>query len=155
MIRPGSCVARAPVRRRDWLLAHAQSLAERDVSDIAPFIKPGQMRLLMDHLALCAGQLLNMTTLGARVGADPKTIDRWIALLERLFIVSRIRPWHDNSLKRLIKTPKLHFIDSGLLAALRDQDGDLSRAIVRASGRRWSALYTANCARRQRLLPIG
>lgn len=115
-------LARPPARRRDWLLAYAQSLAERDVSDIAPFIKPGQMRLLMDHAALSAGQLLNMSELGARVGVDSKTIDRWIALLEKLFIVSRVRPWHGNGLKRLIKTPKLQFIDSGMLAALRDQD---------------------------------
>lgn len=115
-------LARSPARRQDWLLAYAQSLAERDVSDIAPFIKPGQMRLLMDHAAHSAGQLLNMSELGARVGVDSKTIDRWIALLEKLFIVSRVRPWHGNGLKRLIKTPKLHFIDSGLLAALRDQE---------------------------------
>jgi predicted AAA+ superfamily ATPase len=115
-------LARPPARRRDWLLAYAQSLAERDVTDIAPFIKPGQMRLLIDHAALSAGQLLNMTDLGARVGVDSKTIDRWIALLEKVFIVSRVRPWHGNGLKRLIKTPKLHFLDSGLLAALQGQD---------------------------------
>ncbi len=115
-------LARPPRRRRDWLLAYAQSLAERDVSDIAPFIKPGQMRSLLDHAAVSAGQLLNMTDLGGRIGVDAKTIDRWMALLEKLFIVSRVRPWHCNELKRLIKTPKLQFIDSGLLAALRGQD---------------------------------
>jgi hypothetical protein len=77
----------------------------------------------MDHAALRAGQLLNMTELGARVGVDSKTVDRWIGFLEKLFIVSRVRPWHGNGLKRLVKTPKLQFIDSGLLAALQDQDG--------------------------------
>ena len=80
------------------------------------------MRLFMDHAALSAGQLLNMTDLGARVGVDSKAIDRWIALLEKLFVIIRVRPWHGNGLKRLIKTPKLHFQDSGLLAALRGQD---------------------------------
>lgn len=119
---PEALARAAPSRRRAWLLAYAQSLAERDVSDIAPLVKPGQMRLLMDHAGLYAGQLLNMTDLGARVGVDAKTIDRWLALLEKLFIVSRVRPWHGNGLKRLVKTPKLQFIDSGLLAALRDHD---------------------------------
>jgi predicted AAA+ superfamily ATPase len=148
-------LARPPARRRDWLLAYAQSLAERDVTDIAPFIKPGQMRLLIDHAALSAGQLLNMTDLGARVGVDSKTIDRWIALLEKVFIVSRVRPWHGNGLKRLIKTPKLHFLDSGLLRPCRDKTFNPFRGIVRPLDPCWSVLSLASYARRQRSAATG
>ena len=111
-----------PVRRRRWLRAYARALAERDVSEIAAVDKRVEMSRLIDHAAAASGQLLNMSTLGSRLGIDAKTVDRWLTLLEHMFLVRRIRAWHRNRLKRLVKTPKLHFLDSGLLAALRGTD---------------------------------
>ena len=77
------------------------------------------MRRLIDHAAAAACQPLNLSGLGARLGVDGKTVDRWLVLLERMFLVRRIRAWHRGGLKRLVKAPKLQFLDSGLLAALR------------------------------------
>ncbi len=111
-------------RRRAWLINYAQSLSSRDVLDIAELAKAGMMRGLIDHAAIMTGQLLNLSDLGQRVGVDAKTIDRWLQLLEHVFLLARLRPWHRNDLKRLVKTPKLQMIDSGLLAALRDIDQD-------------------------------
>jgi predicted AAA+ superfamily ATPase len=54
--------------------------------------------------------------LGGQIGLDDKTARKYIAILEQLFLVHRVEPWFHNRLKRLVKTPKLHFIDSGLLA---------------------------------------
>lgn len=111
-------VARGGARRRNWLVSYAQSLAERDVADIAQVERGDLMNLLIEHAALMSGQLLNMSDLGGKIGIDSKTINRWIALLEKIFLLRRVRPWFRNGLKRLVKTPKLHFLDSGLLAAL-------------------------------------
>ena len=108
-----------PARRRRWLRAYARALAERDVSEVAAVDKSVEMSRLIDHAAVASGQLLNMSALGSRLGIDGKTVDRWLTLLEHMFLVRRIRAWHRNRLKRLVKTPKLHFLDSGLLAALR------------------------------------
>ena len=108
-----------PARRRRWLRAYARALAERDVSEIAAVDKSVEMSRLIEHAAAASGQLLNMSALGSRLGIDGKTVDRWLMLLEYMFLVRRIRAWHRNRLKRLVKTPKLHFLDSGLLAALR------------------------------------
>ena len=108
-----------PARRRRWLRAYTRALAERDVSEIAAVDKSVEMSRLIDHAAAASGQLLNMSALGSRLGIDGKTVDRWLTLLEHMFLVRRIRAWHRNRLKRLVKTPKLHFLDSGLLAALR------------------------------------
>ena len=108
-----------PTRRRDWLRAYARALAERDVADIAAVGKRDEMGRLINHMAISAGQLLNMSGLGSRLGVDSKTVDRWLTLLEHMFLVRRIRAWHRNELKRLVKTPKLQFFDSGLLAALQ------------------------------------
>ena len=109
----------APARRRRWLRAYARALAERDVSEIAAVDKSVEMGRLIDHAAAASGQLLNLSALGSRLGIDARTIDRWLTLLGHMFLVRRIRAWHRNRLKRLVKTPKLHFLDSGLLAALR------------------------------------
>ena len=108
-----------PARRRRWLRAYARALAERDVSEIAAVDKRVEMGRLIDHAAAASGQLLNLSALGSRLGVDGKTVDRWLTLLEHMFLVRRVRAWHRNRLKRLVRTPKLHFLDSGLLAALQ------------------------------------
>ena len=108
-----------PARRRAWLRAYARALAERDVPALAPLGKRDEMRRLIDHAAAAACQPLNLSGLGARLGVDGKTVDRWLVLLERMFLLRRIRAWHRGGLKRLVKAPKLQFLDSGLLAALR------------------------------------
>ena len=108
----------SPARRAVWLRAYARSLAERDVSDIATVGKRNEMARLIDHAAASAGQLLNMSSLGSRLGVDSKTVDRWLVLLEHMFVIRRVRAWHRGGLKRLVKTPRLQFLDSGLLAAI-------------------------------------
>ncbi len=115
---PAAIARPSQARRRAWLRAYARALAERDVSEIASIGKRGELVRLIDHAALSAGQLLNMSKLGARLGVDGKTVDRWLTLLERMFLFRRIRPWRSSQLRRLVRTPKLHFLDSGLLAAL-------------------------------------
>ncbi len=108
--------------------AYARALAERDVSDIAPVTKRDDMVRLIDHAAVSAGRLLNMSGLGANLGVDGKTVDRWLVLLEHMFLLRRVRAWHNSRLKRLVRTPKLQFLDSGLLAALLGTDSaDIAR----------------------------
>ena len=109
-------------RRTDWLLSYAQSLAQRDVGELAMITKPDQMVSLVNNLAVRASQLLNLTALSGNVGVDAKSVDRWLGLLERLFLVTRVPAWHANALKRLIRAPKIHFFDSGLVAALQNVD---------------------------------
>lgn len=111
-----------PARRAGWLRSYARSLAERDVSDIATVGNRDSMARLLDHAAASSGQLLNMSAMGTRLGVDGKTVDRWLVLFEHMFLVRRVHAWHRNDLKRLIKRPKLQFLDAGLLAALRRLD---------------------------------
>lgn len=106
-------------RRQTWLRGYARALAERDAAEIVTIGKPTEMVHLIDHMAVVAGELVNMTKLGSRLGVDGKTVDRWMSLLEHMFLIRRIPAWHRSGLKRLVKAPKLMFLDSGLLAALR------------------------------------
>ncbi len=116
---PEALARTSDARRRDWLTAYARALAERDVTEIAGVSKTAELARLLDHAAIASGQMVNLSALAAPLGVDSKTVDRWLSLLEQMFVVRRVRAWHRNDLKRLVKTPKLHFLDTGLLAALR------------------------------------
>jgi uncharacterized protein len=109
-------------RRREWFISYARSLAQRDIPDLAALDKIGVMPRLIEQAALYSGQTVNLSAIGMNLGLDAKTVERWLALLENVFLMARVRPWFRNSFKRLTSTPKLQFIDSGLLAALRRVD---------------------------------
>jgi predicted AAA+ superfamily ATPase len=71
-------------------------------------------------LAEHAGQLVNHSSFGSALGLSSITAGKYVAILERLFLVRTLLPWSNNRLSRLVRTPKLHFVDTGLLASLRD-----------------------------------
>jgi len=64
-----------------------------------------------------AGQMSNYTKLGGQVGLDSKTTNRYVGIFEQLYLIARVPVWAANHVNRVVKTPKLQFIDSGLLAA--------------------------------------
>lgn len=105
-------------RRAAWARDYVRAIVERDVRDVADVDKLEQMPLLLRALAHHAGQLTNFSRLAGPLRLGDKTARRYVGVLEQLFLLRRIEPWHRNSLKRLVKTPKLHFLDSGLLATL-------------------------------------
>ena len=73
---------------------------------------------MIDLAAVYSGHLLNHSAIGLQIGIDSKTAERWLSLLENLFLVRRVGAWHYNERKRPVKSQKLQFIDSGLLAAM-------------------------------------
>jgi predicted AAA+ superfamily ATPase len=119
---PEAVVRKSEARRSRWLTEYARALARRDVAEIAEVNKPDQMWDLLLHMAVRNGQLLNAANLSSDVGVDAKTIARWVGLFEQLFVVHRLKAWHSNQAKRLVRAPKLHFLDSGLVAALQGVD---------------------------------
>jgi len=107
-----------PERRRAWARDYIRAIVERDVRDIAEVEKLGRMPRLLRVLAQRSAQLTNFAQMGGEIGFDEKTTAKYTAILEQVYLVRRVEPWFRNELKRLVKTPKLHFLDSGLLAAL-------------------------------------
>jgi predicted AAA+ superfamily ATPase len=106
-------------RRQDWARSYLTSVLTRDLRDIAEIEKltelPKFVRLLAEH----SGQLVNYSQFGSSINVSHKTGQRYVALLEQVFLVASLQPWYTNALKRIAKTPKLHFLDSGLLATAR------------------------------------
>jgi len=107
-----------PKRRQIWARDYIRAIVQRDVREVADVEKLDQMPRLIQVLAHHSGQLTNFTQIGGQVGFDDKTTRKYVGILEQLFLVRRIEPWFRNQLKRLVKTPKLHFLDSGLLGTL-------------------------------------
>lgn len=106
------------LRRQTWARDYIRAIVQRDVRDVADVEKLDQLPRLLRALAHHAGQLTNFTQIGGQLGLDDKTTRKYVTVLEQLFLVHRVEPWFRNQLKRLVKTPKLHFLDSGLLAAM-------------------------------------
>lgn len=107
-------------RRQAWLQDYVALILDRDVRDIANIDQLDRMPRLLDVLAAHAGQLVNHSSYGAALGLTTPTAQKYVGILERLFLTRQIPPWSSNAVSRLTKTPKLHFLDTGLLAALRD-----------------------------------
>lgn len=107
-------------RRSVWLQDYLALVLDRDVRDIANIDQLDKLPMLMRMLGEQAGQLVNLSALSVALGISAPTVQRYITVLERMFLLRQIRPWFSNRLSRLIKSPKLHMVDSGLLATLRD-----------------------------------
>lgn len=115
-------------RRQDWARSYLASILTRDLRDIAEVEKlaelPKFVRLLAEH----SGQLVNHSRLAGGIDVNQRTAQRYVGLLEQVFLIATLQPWFTNALKRIVKTPKLHFLDSGLLAAARGLTFDRIKA---------------------------
>ena len=103
---------------RDWLASYYQTYIERDVRSA---INVGDLETFGRFILLCAGrsgQLINFSSLAADCGISNMTAKRWLSVLQASFIVAQVRPHFENFSKRLIKAPKLYFLDTGLLSFL-------------------------------------
>lgn len=106
------------LRPRDWLAGYYQTYLERDVRNV---LNVGDLETFGRFVRLCAGrngQLLSLTGLASDCGITHTTAKRWISVLEASFLIALLRPHHRNFGKRLIKGPKLYFLDTGLLCFL-------------------------------------
>ena len=120
-----AAVARSTSRRRAvWYRDYIEALVLRDVVDLA---RIASLDALPRLLALAAGQtarLLNVSDLAAPFQLSRPTIKDYVTLLERVFLLEPLPPWHSNRLSRLVKTPKLHLGDTGVACALLGLDAD-------------------------------
>ncbi|MEA2561853.1 MAG: uncharacterized protein QOH06_3357 [Acidobacteriota bacterium] len=102
----------------DWYPSYVATYLERDVRAI---LSVGDLLTFQTFLRLCAGrtgQLVNFSALAADAGVTHNTARSWLSVLEAGYVAWRLPPFHSNLSKRLVKTPKLHFIDSGLACYL-------------------------------------
>ena len=109
---------RSEARRRDWFDAYVTTILQRDVRDLADIEHLSAVPRILSLLATRAGALLNTADLSRTSGVPNTTLQRYLALLEHTFLLHLIPAWSSNRSKRLIKTPKVALVDTGLLAHL-------------------------------------
>lgn len=119
---PAALTRPAGRRRARWYHDYLEALVQRDVRDLARISSLDALPRLLALAAAQTGRLLNVTDLAAPFQISRPTIRNYVALLERVFLLEVLPPWHSNRLSRLVKTPKLHLGDTGLACALLGVD---------------------------------
>lgn len=102
----------------DWHASYVASYLERDVRDLSRIADLMLFQRFMRMMAARCGQLLNLNAVANDLGVAQTTVRDWLAVLEATYVVFRLPPYHTNFGKRLVKTPKLYFWDTGLAAWL-------------------------------------
>lgn len=112
-----------PEKRDLWIASYIQTYVERDVRQL---LRIQDLRTFETVLALCAarhGQELNVADVARAAGVSQPTVKTWVSLLEAAYIVRLLPPYFENFGKRVVKSPKLYFLDSALICALTRQPG--------------------------------
>lgn len=102
----------------DWYASYLDTYITKDVNQLAHIGDKRDFRRLLGLLASNTSQLLNMSTYAKELGVDVKTIKRWISVLEASYIIFLLPPYYQNLGKRIVKSPKLYFYDTGLVSYL-------------------------------------
>jgi predicted AAA+ superfamily ATPase len=101
-----------------WYSSYIRTYIERDVRQVKQI---ENITLFQNFVKLCAGRIgqqINLTALSNAAGLDTRTVQSWLSVLESTYVLYRLPPFFENYNKRLVKSPKLYFYDSGLACAL-------------------------------------
>jgi hypothetical protein len=122
-------VARASEKRLDaWLASYVLTLLQRDVRDLSQVEALAEFPRILKLLASRVGGLFNVSDLSRSAGVPASTLKRYLGLLEATFLLQPLPAWASNRGKRLIKSPKVYLIDSGLAAHLSGQSAEGARS---------------------------
>ena len=120
-----AALARTSQRRRAaWYRDYVETLVQRDVRDLARISSLDALPRLLQLAASQTAHLMNVAEMASPFQLSRPTIRDYVTLLERVFLLEHLPPWHSNRMSRLVKTPKLHMGDTGVTATLLGLDGD-------------------------------
>ena len=115
---PAALARSTPRRRANWYRNFIDTQLQRDVRDMARISSLDALPRLLTAAASQTARLFNLSDMASPFQLSRPTISDYVTLLERLFLIDRLPPWHANQLSRLVKAPKLHIGDTGLGCAL-------------------------------------
>jgi len=121
---PAALARRTRQRRVAWYRDYIETQIQRDVRDLSRIRSLDTLPRLLALAASHTAQLLNVSELAGPFQLSRQTIHDHMVLLEGVFLLQRLPPWHSNRMKRLVKTPKLHMGDTGVAGALLGADTD-------------------------------
>lgn len=113
---------RTDAEKRSWLADYIRTYLERDVRDLAAMQDLEPYSKLQQLLALQTGSLCNVSAIANHIGMSATTVKRYLQYLTLSYQTITLQPWERNTAKRLVKSPKIHYLDNGILqAVLRKQ----------------------------------
>lgn len=101
-----------------WYSSYSATYVERDVRQMINIEDSGVFMRFLSSVAARSGELLNLSAIAKDIGKDSKTVASWFNILEASGVIYVLRPWYNNHLNRALKTAKIYFMDTGLLAWL-------------------------------------
>ena len=120
-----------------WLKSFTLTLVERDIPQLGIGVPAAMLIRFWTMLAHCHGQIWNAAPPARSLGVSEPTVRRYLDLLEGVFMVRQLQPWHANLKKRQVKSPKIYFRDSGVLHNLLGIRGDSELLNHPACGASW------------------
>jgi predicted AAA+ superfamily ATPase len=115
-------LAREDDRREEWLASYLTVIVQRDLRDLANIERLAEVPAVLASLASRVRAPLNKTQVSSSVGIPRTSLDRYLTLLEHVFLICRLPAWHSNRIKQITKAPKLLISDSALLTHLLRTD---------------------------------
>ncbi|MGB0344300.1 MAG: ATP-binding protein [Coraliomargarita sp.] len=115
---PLSLLARSGKDSWRWRDSFIKTFLERDIPQMGIQIPSATLRRFWAMLAHYHGQILNASELGRSMGVNQTTVSHYLDILESVFMVRSLHPWHENLKKRQVKRPKIYFRDSGIFHSL-------------------------------------
>jgi len=115
---PSGLLSESDVDSWEWRQSFLRTIIERDIPNLGFAMAPPTLARFARMLAQQHGQILNLAALGNSLGTSGHTIRRYLDILCGTYHIRLLEPWQKNQRKRLVKTPKVYFRDSGLLHAL-------------------------------------
>ena len=112
--------------RYDWLRGYVRTYLERDIRDLASFRDLEPFVKLQRYLAIHTGNLINASAIATQLGISYKTVQRYIRYFELSYQAISLPAWSGNETKRLVKTPKIHYLDNGVIQAVLQKRGGIT-----------------------------
>jgi len=125
--------------RLDWFDAYTRTFIERDLSALGIDVSAAQMRKLWIMLAHYNGNIWNASRLAASMGTSYHSVNRYADILEQTFLIRKLPPYFANIGKRLVKSPKVYFRDTGLLHYFLNIHSEATLSTHPARGASWEA----------------
>ncbi len=149
---PRSYLASSQTQSWQWRESYIQTFLERDIPQLGIQIPAHTLRKFWMMLSHYHGQILNYSELGRSFGISDMTVKKYLDILEGTFMIRLLQPWHSNTSKRLVKSPKLYLRDSGLLHNLLSLENPKSLLSHPKLGASWEGFALEQVAN---LLKIG
>jgi predicted AAA+ superfamily ATPase len=105
--------------REEWLRMYVRTFLERDIRDLVSFRNLEPFVKLQRYLANTTGSLVNYSSIAKETGVSVPTVQRFVRYMEISYQSISLPAWFSNPLKKLVKAPKIHFLDNGVLRAVR------------------------------------